>query len=103
MLAKVLSTVRGWVVRRKALFAAVIRVAAKPALAYATGDQNFGAAYGDVLGEGLAQALNLLGEEKKEKPKAPAAAAEIDEVFQRRLDEMAQIASPLLDKLEQAV
>ena len=99
MLSKVLSTVRGWVVRRKAFFAAVIRVAAKPVLAYAT-NQSFGDAYGDSSAKASPKP-STLSARPKENPKTPDAAAEVDEVFQRRLDEMARIASPLLDKLEQ--
>ncbi len=39
MLAATASVVRSWAARRKALLAAVIRVVAKPVLAYASGDQ----------------------------------------------------------------
>ncbi|HKI36502.1 MAG TPA: SUMF1/EgtB/PvdO family nonheme iron enzyme [Gemmataceae bacterium] len=97
MIAGTVSAIRKWAARRKALLAAVIRVVTKPALAYASGDQNVADAYGDLLGNGLAEALDLVAGDAEKKPSPSDADAA---GLWQRLEEMAQTSSALLDKLE---
>ena len=69
MLAGAVSTLRDRAARRKALLGAIIRVVTKPALAYASGNQGVADAYGNLLGHGLEEALNLVIGQAK--PAAP--------------------------------
>jgi len=88
-----LAKLQSWTARRKSLFAGVVRVIAKPVLAYATGDHAVADAYGDLVGAGLSEALGLIAGEP---------AKSTSDNYAERLDRMADLCGDLLTQLEAA-
>jgi serine/threonine protein kinase len=90
-----LECVRNWAAKRKAIFGAVIRAVAKPALAFVTGNHEVADTYGELVGAGLAGALEVsLGEP------APEAKSPPSDNLNARFEAMIALSGELLDRLE---